>query len=145
MSSFEPKQENPAEKLLLLWEDEFSVDVVSVDDEHRELFRLFNLLVETVFAGAPFDDVMMAFEALLNHTVMHFAHEERIMENIDLPQYSHHKEQHGRLLSEAKSVAEGLTEEATVEELTAILAYLRLWILRHIMLSDKGIYNFLHR
>ncbi|MGB0682880.1 MAG: bacteriohemerythrin [Magnetovibrionaceae bacterium] len=129
----------------LEWSEEFSVDIISIDKDHQDLFRLFNVLVDTCESGGRFEEIVEAYQALAAHTQAHFQREEQLMQNIDLPGLEAHITQHRRLLKEAGEVANDLSPDSTASDLKAVLAYLRLWVVRHIMLSDKEILQHLHR
>ena len=63
----------------LVWDSTLSVHVKEIDEDHRRLVDLFNLLNRSVTEGEPRDYVEAILEELISCTVWHFSHEERLM------------------------------------------------------------------
>ena len=63
----------------LVWDDMLSVGIDEIDDDHRRLVDLYNILNHSVTEGAASDYVGAVLEELINCTVWHFSHEERLM------------------------------------------------------------------
>ena len=63
----------------LIWDATLSVEVDEIDEDHRRLVDLFNTLNHSVSDGDAPDYVEAVLEELINCTVWHFSHEERLM------------------------------------------------------------------
>jgi diguanylate cyclase (GGDEF)-like protein/PAS domain S-box-containing protein/hemerythrin-like metal-binding protein len=86
----------------LVWRAAYNSGNPVIDQEHRELFRLANVLLEK--AGVQRDEPIefdAAFDALLRHLVEHFAHEESILASHGYAQLAEHAAQHQALVAGA--------------------------------------------
>jgi diguanylate cyclase (GGDEF)-like protein/hemerythrin-like metal-binding protein len=85
----------------LTWRDAYACGEPAIDDEHRELFRLCNDLLRTVAAEPGLETLLRVWDALLSHTVEHFAHEEEILRRRGYPELEQHAESHRHLIARA--------------------------------------------
>ena len=63
----------------LVWSDILSVGVDEIDDDHRKLVSLFNILGHSVTEGDAPEYVEAVLKELISCTAWHFNHEERLM------------------------------------------------------------------
>lgn len=75
--------------------DTLRVGVASIDRRHEEFYALFDQL-----KTAPDAEFIPRFEAVIDHTRIHFAEEEADMEPIDYPNRAEHKAEHQKALEE---------------------------------------------
>ena len=83
---------------LLQWKPEYSVGIQSMDDEHREMIDLINNTYEKLKSDADADQVEEYLGEILSTISMHFALEERIMQNAGYGELQAHKDDHEVLL-----------------------------------------------
>lgn len=81
----------------LEWSEALKVNVEFIDDDHAEFVALLNVAAE-----ADSDALPAAFDALLAHTIDHFAREEALMDRIAFFATGCHKDEHARVLAEAR-------------------------------------------
>jgi len=72
---------------LLQWKPEYSVGIQSMDDEHREMIDLINATYEKLDSDADADQVEEQLGEILSTISMHFALEERWMEQHNYTDY----------------------------------------------------------
>lgn len=86
----------------LTWRAAFACGQKTIDKEHRELFRLSNVLLGKAVTRAEepgqFD---AAFDALLAHVLEHFAHEEAILQAHGYEHLQEHAKIHQELVAQA--------------------------------------------
>ena len=63
----------------IVWGDVLSVAVDEIDEDHRKLVNIFNILNHSLAEGESPDYLAAVLEELINCTVWHFSHEERLM------------------------------------------------------------------
>ena len=63
----------------LVWSDILSVGVEEIDEDHRKLIHIFNILNHAVADKESPEYLAATLEELINCTVWHFSHEERLM------------------------------------------------------------------
>jgi len=122
----------------LVWADNLSVRVPAIDEDHKELIRLIN------DAGQPGLTAAGAIEIcsdLVRYTLYHFRREEALMKVCNYPDMDNHIKQHRTL--EAKVKAFQVRVEAGDESARGDLrAFLRDWLVTHIMNVDRLIYDY---
>ena len=75
----------------------------------------------------------------------HFLHEERVMRNIDYPDYSEHKAAHDRLSADLKVFMKNIGVGFSEEDLPTLTEYFRYWFLSHIKEHDVKLRDYLDR
>ncbi len=109
----------------LTWKADFSCGHEAIDGEHRELFRLGNVLLGRV--ATRIDEPIRfeeAFDALLAHVVKHFAHEEQILLEYEYEHLEEHAQIHRMLVAQALKLRHPVNQEihVSVGELVDFLA-----------------------
>ncbi|MBX9635541.1 MAG: hemerythrin family protein [Magnetospirillum sp.] len=129
----------------MAWKDSLSVDVVSIDQEHRQLGASIEELFAHLRNGASREQALNGLDRLIEAVAQHFDHEERIMRNIALPSLAVHHQLHQGLLEEIgdfrAEIADGSNERPT----DAIETFLHGWLYRHIAAEDHKIKEHLNR
>ena len=126
----------------LIWDQTLSVDVPEIDEDHRRLVDLFNILNHSVAEGDKEDYTAAVMEELVSCTVWHFRHEERLMLKYNYAGAAEHKLEHEELIASARALQEKLLQEGkpvTSHE----LQYLEHWLTRHILGTDKDLGSYL--
>jgi diguanylate cyclase (GGDEF)-like protein/hemerythrin-like metal-binding protein len=88
--------------LHLVWQEAYQCGNSTIDEEHRELFDLANVLIDASFEQREKPDVLnAALDDLLSHVARHFANEEALLEQHQYARLAPHKAAHARLLKKA--------------------------------------------
>jgi hemerythrin len=121
---------------LLAWSNMFSVGVKDIDDQHKKLVELANALNDAMKAGKGKETLGNILSELVTYTVTHFAFEERLMEKHKYPMSPQHRQEHKDLV---KTVGEFKTkfEQGDAALTSEVMTFLRDWLTKHIMNSDK--------
>ena len=90
----------------IAWSDILSVEVDEIDEDHRKLVGIFNILNHSVMEGESPDYLAAVLEELINCTVWHFSHEERLMLKYGYKEIKDHKAAHQELIRSAKELQE---------------------------------------
>ncbi|MEG3617926.1 hemerythrin family protein [Magnetovibrio sp. PR-2] len=130
----------------LEWSDKFSVDIVSIDEQHKELIDLSQELLNVLSTDdVPLSEKQTAFKALVDHALDHFAYEERVMHNIGYPDLDAHILEHNDLRKEIDAIASDVLDGKGIEDWKGLVSMVQVWVLRHIMHTDMGIRDFIRR
>jgi hemerythrin-like metal-binding protein len=121
---------------LVHWSTEFSVEVSSLDDQHRVLFDLINRLHEAMLDGNGEQAAPSILKRLLDYTRDHFSAEEALMVRTNYPDFSDHKAVHEKLTAELVVMC-GEFERGETHLSTKLLGFLRNWLRVHILHMDK--------
>ncbi len=119
------------------WDENFSVGVDEIDDDHKKLVEHLNELHDAVTGGIGHIALGKILEGLMLYTVYHFSHEERLFLHAQYPGYEGHKREHERLTDQVKAVYETFTADPLGMLAMEVLDFLKDWIAIHIMQSDK--------
>lgn len=126
----------------VVWKDEYSVGIESIDNDHKKLLSLINNLQTSAlyYTGEEFD--RQALKELLNYTEYHFKREEKLMEENGYPDFAAHKAQHQKMTEKIKEMVTTYEQddEQTILELAQ---FLRNWLVNHINGSDQEYSGFL--
>jgi len=128
----------------ITWDDTLSVEVDEIDEDHRRLVDLYNLLIHAVSEGESADYIEALLEELISCTVWHFRHEERLMLKYQYDAFEEHKDEHDRLIEGAKELQEKFRQEdkrLSSED----IEYLSKWLTEHIVGNDMRLGFFLMR
>ena len=126
----------------LVWDKTLSVDVPEIDEDHRRLVDLFNILSHSVEEGDAAQYVEAVMEELISCTVWHFRHEERLMLKYGYEGFVEHKAEHEELIASAKALQQKLLLESK-PVLSEDLQFLEHWLTGHILSADKGLGSYL--
>ena len=126
----------------LVWDSVLSVGVDEIDEDHRKLIGIFNILNQSITQGESREYLAATLEELINCTVWHFSHEERLMLKHRYQAFDEHKAEHKELIQSAKELQQEILEsnKAFADE---HLQFLERWLTEHILTSDGRLGTFL--
>ncbi len=125
------------------WNDNYSVKVVEIDDQHKKLIGLVNQLYDAMRAGKGREALDPVLTELVNYTVYHFSTEERLFRQHGYPDYEQHKKIHDDLTRKAKDLKEAFARGNKMITIDVML-FLSNWWNIHILEEDKKYVDFLH-
>lgn len=126
------------------WSPDLSVGIDFMDADHQKLMELVTELHELVQAGQAQSAAVEKLDELVEFTQQHFRLEERLMEENDYDGFEQHREVHELLLQDVADLRQHLEagEQSAGPE---IMVFLKDWLIRHILGSDKDFGGFLER
>lgn len=121
----------------MTWNEELSVDIPEIDEEHKHLIDLINQLHDAMSQGRGKQQLALILNELIDYAKTHFAHEERLMTQANFRGLASHKREHdffARKIAELrKRFAEG--ELAITVEVSN---FLKDWVIHHVRGVDKS-------
>lgn len=120
----------------LEWKPEFSVNIASLDNEHKKLFALVDELRSAMRVGQGASKAPDVLKQLVAYTKTHFANEELQMQRAAYPGFAAHKAEHTRLTQQVTQMVADLEQKKLMISLD-LLNFLTDWLTRHILASDK--------
>ena len=127
---------------MIEWDQRYSVEIAEIDRQHRKLFDLLNELYAAMQEGQADQVVGKVLDRVVDYTVQHFAHEERLFTQYGYPGAAAHRAEHAELTAQAKALAERL-KSGTGDVSVSTLKFLCDWLSKHILGSDKRYAGFL--
>lgn len=129
----------------ITWNKMYSVSVKSMDEQHYKLVELTNNLYEGIKAGRKNEVIIETFRGLVEYTQVHFASEEKLLENNEYPfnQLLKHKQEHRDFMVKTKELFDKAKSGSTTVSFE-MLNFLRDWLMNHIAESDKRYGPFLN-
>ncbi len=124
------------------WNNELSVGVQEIDDQHKELIRIANGLMNAVSKGADKRVVNNVITKLRAYTVFHFNSEEKLMLDHRFPKRGEHEAEHNRLKTEVKQFQRTLYKKHKLTP-DMLLDFLKTWLLKHILSTDRELAKFI--
>jgi hemerythrin-like metal-binding protein len=128
----------------LVWDEILSVGVEEIDEDHRKLVNVFNVLNHAVIDGESPEYLAATLKELINCTVWHFSHEERLMLKHRYPEIEEHKAEHRDLIDSAKELQQQILQAAKPVAAEHI-EFLERWLTGHILTTDLRLGAFLSR
>ncbi len=124
------------------WQDEYSVDISKIDDQHRELVAMIDEFYTAMVKRRSRETLGEILDRLSRYCAVHFSTEEELMQTHGYPYLSEHQEIHQKvsakvlaLQKEFKSGKADLTIETSM--------FLKDWLDKHILGTDHKYASFL--
>jgi hemerythrin len=129
---------------LMQWSDSLSVGVQEIDAQHKNLVLYLNDLNFAMSQGKGKEVLKSLLTRLVGYTQVHFATEEKYMQQWNYPGYVYHKGEHTAFV---KKVADFQSKfEAGQAALSIeILTFLKDWVGNHIQGTDKKYSSFFNK
>lgn len=126
----------------LTWGRVLSVDIDEIDEDHKKLVAIFNTLGTALQQKESRVYIEAILEELINCTVWHFSHEERLMIRYQYPEYDVHKLEHAELIDSVRKLQQEIlqSEESLSED---HVIFLERWLTEHILTLDMKLGAFL--
>jgi hemerythrin-like metal-binding protein len=119
------------------WKPQFSVGIGSIDGQHQNLFAIARELYAAMSAGQGKLAVGRVLDRLVQYTAIHFAHEERLMQQFQYPSFAKHQEEH-RMLTRQVLAFQADYEAGRVAMSIQLLNFLKDWLEHHIQTEDSA-------
>jgi len=130
--------------MAVAWTEELATGIEVIDNQHKELFRRIDGLLEACKAGKGREAVAGVLTFLENYVVEHFAAEEKIQRDNLYPEYSNHKAMHAAFIDDVAKLKQQFEDEGP--SLAMVMVTNRKvvdWLVHHIKKSDKALGNYL--
>jgi len=126
----------------LTWDESLSIDVDEIDDDHRRLVSLFNILNHAMSEGDSPEYIDAVLEELISCTAWHFRHEERLMLKYRYEDAAAHKSEHQDLIESVGKLQEKFRQEGN-QLSDEDVEFLEHWLTEHILVADMKMGSYL--
>jgi len=127
----------------MLWSKSYETGNAEVDNQHKEIFRLVQQVLETDAFPSTRDKIETAMGFLSDYAVRHFASEEALMRECDYPDYDKHKALHDGFVKDVIALIGLFAREGDTTSISeTINNFIISWLKEHIMQCDKAMAEF---
>lgn len=124
------------------WQADYSVGHVTIDMQHQRLFQLADELFNAMASGKGNVALGSVLSSLVSYTKLHFAAEERLMQESHYPDYPRHKKEHDELTAQVAAFQKDFAAHR-VAMTVDLMHFLKDWLAHHIKENDKKIGQYL--
>jgi len=121
---------------LLEWSDKYNTNIRVIDIDHQNLFDAINALYDANESGHGVDRIDVAIKALRTYVVVHFEHEEHVLEQAGYPEFDSHRATHRDFTHVIDSLAELYRQDPDNVDVNKVLDFLGDWLIDHILKTD---------
>lgn len=125
------------------WDPRLSVGVEQIDEDHKNLIRQYNLLVEHLARDFDPNSVLMALDFLSSYINTHFEREEVLMRDVGYPDLERHAKAHAHLKQMVERLYNRFQSERTLAVAEALASLAGEWLTHHILRDDRAIGDFI--
>jgi len=131
----------------LEWQPDLETGDLQIDNEHRNLFKLCNNIINEITHDDPtIEHIQQYYDELVDYVDTHLEHEEALMHRIGFPKLAAdcHKESHNDIRHQVADTSQ-LSHNPKVMGYY-LVSIIRPWIMSHIMQFDLALslYTRLH-
>jgi hemerythrin len=129
--------------MLIEWSDELATGSAKIDEQHKELFKRINALLEACRLGKGNAEIEKMMQFLNEYVVVHFSEEENYMLRYSYPGYERHKAEHIKFMENFRKLKAEFDNDGP-----GFLLVLRTkemiiqWLLDHIRKIDRALGSF---
>lgn len=120
--------------LAMCWRDEYSLGIIEIDDQHKELIRRFALVEKAVANQQGWSELHFAILGILRYADFHFQFEEALMRLYNFPQIDTHVQEHRRILQAAEIFIDESLRKVAPDD---VAQFYQSWLATHIRNDDR--------
>jgi len=121
---------------LFNWSDEYSVNVLAMDNHHKKLFDILNQMHESMKRAADEDVLAKYITELVDYTVYHFGEEERMLEQVRYSGIDSQKRSHIAFVEKIKEFQKEANEGMAIFAVPKVSRLGIDWLKEHIVVMD---------
>ena len=126
---------------MISWNENMSVNVVEIDDQHKKLTSLINAFYDVILQGKSNELLGETIDGLVDYTETHFAKEEHYFAQFHYPEAEEHKNEHSYFVNKVSELQKDFAERRIIIS-TELVDFLLDWLVNHIQRTDKKYSSF---
>ena len=127
------------------WNDSLLIGVNLIDDQHRELVKRMDQLVDACHCGLGQDEVGETIKFVVSYIKEHFKDEEELQALYAYPDMAGHKELHAGFVHRTIDLVQELRTGESSDFTDRVRRMLLEWFLLHIRNEDKKVSEHIHK
>lgn len=119
----------------LVWSEDLALGIEDIDDQHKHWIGLVQAFQAAVAEGRSRDEVYRTLAEAVVYTEIHFASEQKVMEEAGYPFLADHLVQHSLAWEQLHVFTTGNVPEENIADYLA--TFLPQWLMLHINSADR--------
>lgn len=128
---------------LFLWNEKYSVNISSIDEQHKKLIDIINEFHDKMKTGIERENIGEVLIKLIDYTKYHFSFEEKLFSDNRYLESSIHKEVHAKFVEQINNIKNDFDNGKDVITFE-LMDFLKDWLGEHILGTDKKYSEFLN-
>lgn len=125
------------------WLPKYNIGNEIIDNQHQFLIKIINEIIEDRKNQMDLEEIKVVLKKLIQYANIHFHDEEKLMIEIDYPNFRNHKVEHNKFRNELMKVEKEIVIENKYVSFE-ILIFLAQWFINHIQVMDKDLAPYLY-
>ncbi len=131
-------------KILIRWNSTYELGVKEIDEQHMKLVDIINDFYNAFATAQAHEKIGEIIGELVNYTVFHFTAEEEIFANSNYPDTNEHRAKHKEFVDELKRYHQEV-KDGNMTTTYDLMTFLRDWLLKHIMGTDRNYLPYINK
>ena len=127
----------------IVWTDEFSVGIESLDNQHKQIIGFINRLAEDKDVSSRSKTLHEILYEMMQYSLEHFMHEEKLLIETGYQDLINHKDLHARYIEKYSDLSMAAMKSSSDSLTSELLEFLVLWWENHILEEDMKCKTFL--
>lgn len=128
---------------IVKWDDDLSVDIQEIDDQHKQLIVIINNFFIKLKEQTIDKELEVLFKNLDDYSHYHFDTEEKYMKKFNYKGTDEHVREHQEFIDTIGQLKE-LFDQNQVHAAVETISFLKSWLLHHIMGTDQNFSECFH-
>lgn len=126
------------------WTDDLAVGVTEIDDQHKELFKKVNQLLDACSEGKGKETVGEIIKFLGEYVIHHFSCEEANMKKYNYPEFASHKAHHAQFITSFGELKDKFEADGPMPHIVIMTNRVVVgWLISHIRNVDRVMGDYL--
>jgi len=130
----------------LIWNEGMSVGIEAIDEDHKKIIAILAKLTSSEHGKTSEQTIDAIFTELEQYVILHFAREEKLLEQACYAEITSHKASHQKFIDHLPALKHEWLTENCIDCSTKITTFLHQWIIKHILVEDldyvSSVYKF---
>ncbi len=120
----------------LVWQDELSVGIAEVDEDHKRFIQLVNDLNEAIAGKKGLTEIRRRMQLIMEDADLHFAHEERLFREWNYPDADDHAAKHEEVRQQCRKILGQFSDQSFETEWIAAGLQVKKILVAHLLTAD---------
>lgn len=127
---------------LLTWNENLSVKIPSIDEQHKKLIDMINQLQDAMSSGDSRSVLGEIFDGLVSYTAEHFEFERQLMATHGYAESVEHLKEHDSFVQKVSDLHKQFVGSSNFMIGVDVMKFLTDWLVNHIQGVDKNYSEF---